>query len=208
MIEEAAAINVLASISFVLAFVRRDWSVAGDCSADEVKLEDGVMEHVHAFLEARHVCCRICCVKVLSEFSFEIFVRAKNKDWLKAVHDSYATSTFWGLSLGRRWRSDNLCEALDGRILPLHFKRLVWKQYGFVECIHWSPSAVFSHLYCLVCSIAFFMFLHGGPGPDTASQTLSESFRCLHRAHFTPEVPTKMGLVNKINLWFIYCSNM
>lgn len=42
--------------------------------------------------------CRRCCVKVLPKVSFVIFVRAKNKDWLKAVYGSCASSAFWCLS--------------------------------------------------------------------------------------------------------------
>lgn len=175
--------------------------------------------HGHPFLVAFHACCRICHVKVLPEVSFVIFVRAKNKDWLKAVYESCATSAFWGLSLWREGEDQIICAKC---LMAAYYLCILWDCFESSMVLlsaHIDPHLfhlfVFSPLYCLVCGIAFFMFLPGGPGPGTASQTLWKFQVSLWGPvlHFTPKVPMKVSLVNKgdgsiAKIRIIYYSNM
>lgn len=145
-------------------------SVADDGSAAEVKLEDG-KDDVHGcpLLVTLHLCCRRYLMKVMTEISFVVFVRAKTEDWQKALWEMCHECLLGFVPLGRRWRSDN-CMCVIAEYYP--GMRLLWKQCGFVECTHWSTfvsSIVSSSLCCVLCSIAFFVFVHGGLSPDTAS---------------------------------------
>lgn len=145
-------------------------SVADDGSAAEVKLEDGKGDvHGCPLLVTLHLCC--IRYLVISGYAWNLLCSiCESKDWQKALWEMCHHCLLGFVPLGRRWRSDNCVTCVIAEYYP--GMRLLWKQCGFVERTHWSTfvsSIVSSSLCCLLCSIAFFVFIHGGLSPDAAS---------------------------------------
>lgn len=165
-----------------------NWSVADDCSADEVKLEDGKSNvHGHPSLVALHACCRRCHVKVLPEVSFVIFVRAKNKDWLKAVYESCATSAFWGLSPLREGEDQIICVKC---LMAAYYLCILWDCFESSMVLlsaHIDPH-LFNLLYFLPSTVWFVALLSSRSYLVALAQVqplkLCESFRCLYAAQY------------------------